>query len=80
MALKLKQSLLSNFNSILSNAPPTCQVKVQDKDHVNIVNDINKLKEGVLNGSISSTFADSAATSNIRMTKDRSKLVFVETG
>jgi hypothetical protein len=53
---------------------------VQDEDHVNMVYEINKLKEGVLNGSISSAFADRAATSNIGMTKDRSKGAFVETG
>ena len=36
--------------------------------------------EGVLNGSIPSAFADSAATLNVRMMKDRSKFVFVQTG
>ncbi len=44
-----------------------------------MVNDINKLKEGVLNGSIPSAFADSAATSNVGTTKDRSKFAFVST-
>ncbi len=72
--VQLKQSLLSNYYSVLSKAPPTCQVEVQDKDHINMVNEINKLKEGVLNGSIPSTFADSAATSNIGTTKDQSKV------
>jgi hypothetical protein len=34
IALNLKQNILSNFHSILSdNAPPTCQVKEQDDDH-----------------------------------------------
>ncbi len=71
---------LSNFYFVLSDAPPPCQVKVQDKDHVNMVNDINKLKEGVLNSFIPSAFADNAATSNVKTMKDRSKFAFVETG
>ena len=44
-----------------------------------MINDINKIKEGVLNGSIPSTFADSAATSNVGTMKDRNKLAFVMT-
>ncbi len=53
---------------------------MQDEDHVNMVNEINKLKEGVLNGSIPSAFVDSTATSNVGMTKDQSKGAFVKTG
>ncbi len=45
-----------------------------------MVNDINKLKEEVLDNSIPSAFTDSAATSNVGTTKDRSKFAFVETG
>jgi hypothetical protein len=44
-----------------------------------MTNNINKIKEGVLNGSIPSAFADSAATSNVRRMKDRNKLAFVMT-
>ncbi len=81
IALNLKQNLLSNFYSILSdNAPPTCQVEEQDDNHNETVYNTNKLKEGVWNGSIPSTFADSAATSGIRTKKDQSRNAFVLTG
>jgi hypothetical protein len=60
--------LLSNYYSILSEtAPPPCQVKVQEI--INNVNNITALKKfikrGVLNGSIPSIVADSAATSSV---------------
>jgi hypothetical protein len=71
IALKLKQSLLSNFDSVLSdNALPTCQVREQDEDHNKMVYNTNKLKEGLMNGSIPSAFADSTATFSIRTKKD----------
>jgi hypothetical protein len=73
--------LLASFYSILSdNALPPCQVNEQDEDYNKMVYNTNKLKEGVLNGSIPSAFADSAATSNIRTKKDQSKNAFVLTG
>ena len=57
--------LSTNFNSILDyTAPPTCQVDEQDDDHVEQVNNINELKQGVLEGSIPSAIADSGATQN----------------
>jgi hypothetical protein len=66
---KIRPDLLSNYYSILSNiALPPCQVKEQE--YVNNVNDTTALKKiikkGVLNGSIPSIVADSAATSSVR--------------
>ncbi len=72
---------LSNFYSILSdNSPSTCQVEEQDGDHGEMVYNTNKLKEGVLNCSIPSAFADSAATSSAGTKKDQSRNAFVSTG
>ncbi len=71
----------SNFYSILTdNAPPTCQVNEQDDDPVEQVNNINKLKQGVLDGSIPSAIADSGATSSIGTKRDRNRNTFVATG
>ncbi len=76
IALKLKLDLLSDFYSILDNtAPPNCRVDKQNK-----VNSSNKIREGVLNGSIPSAIADSGAASNIRTTRDRARKAFVATG
>jgi hypothetical protein len=81
IALKLKQNLLSNFYSVLSdNAPPTCPVDEQDDDHNETVNIFNELKIGVLNGTITSAFADSGATSYVGTTKDRARQAFIATG
>jgi hypothetical protein len=81
IALKLTLNLLSNFYSILDNtAPPTCQVDEQDDDNNQKVNNINKIKEGVFDGSIPSAVTDSGATSNIGTTKDRAMKAFVATG
>jgi hypothetical protein len=80
IALKLKLTLLANYYSILDNtAPPTCQVGKQDDDHVEQVNNINKLKQGVLDGSIPSAVADSGATSSVGTKRDRKKNAFVAT-
>ena len=81
IALKLKQNLLSNFYSILSDhAPPTCPVDEQDADHNETVNNINELKIGVLNGTIASAFADSGATFHVGTKKDRDCQAFITTG
>ena len=81
ISLKLKQNLLSNFYSILSDhAPPTCPVDKQDDDHNETVNNINELKIEVLNGTILSAFTDSGATSNVGTTKDRDRRAFIATG
>ena len=44
------------------------------------VNNINELKQGVLDGSIPSAVADSGATSSVGTKKDRKKNAFVATG
>ena len=44
------------------------------------VNNINKLKQGVLDGSIPSAVADSGATSSVGTKSDRKKNAFVATG
>jgi hypothetical protein len=62
------------------NASLICQVKEQDEDHNEMVYNTNELKDGVLNGSIPSVFADSAATSSIGTKKDQSRNAFVLTG
>jgi hypothetical protein len=73
--------LSSNFYSILTdNAPPTCQVDEQDNDPVEQVNNINKLKLGVLDGSIPSAVADSGVTSAVGTKRDRKRNTFVATG
>ena len=74
-------NLLANYYSILDNtAPPTCQVDKQDDDHVEQLNNINELKQRVLNGSIPSAVADSGATSSVGTNRDRKKNTFVPTG
>ncbi len=71
----------SNFYSILTNnAPPTCQVDEQDDDLIEQVNNINKLKQGVLDESIPSTIADSGATSSIGTKRGRKRNAFFATG
>jgi hypothetical protein len=73
--------LSSNFYSILTNnAPPTCQVDEQEDDPVEQVNNINKLKQGVLDGSIPSAVANSGATSSIKTKRDRKRNAFITTG
>jgi hypothetical protein len=73
--------LSSNFYSILTiNAPPTCQVNEQDNDPVEQVNNINKLKQGVLDGSTPSAVANSGATLSIGTKRDRKRNAFVATG
>jgi hypothetical protein len=73
--------LSSNFCLILTdNAPPTCQVDEQDDDPVEQVNNINELKQGVLDGSIPSAVANSGATSSVRTKRDRKRNAFVATG
>jgi hypothetical protein len=44
------------------------------------VNNINELKQGVLDGSIPSAIADSGATSSIGTKRDKKRNVFVATG
>jgi hypothetical protein len=81
IALKLKLTLSTNFYSILDyTAPPTCQVDEQDDDHVEQVNNINELKQGVLDGSIPSAIADSGATLSIGTKRDKKRNAFVATG
>ncbi len=73
--------MASNFYSILTiNAPPTCQVNKQDDDLIEQVNNINKLKQGVLDGSIPSAIANSGATSSVGTKKDRKRNAFIMTG
>jgi hypothetical protein len=73
--------LSSNFYSILTdNAPPTCQVNEQDDDPVEQVNNINELKQGVLDGSIPSAVADSGAALSIGTKRDRKRNAFIMTG
>jgi hypothetical protein len=73
--------LSSNFYSIsTNNAPPTCQVDEQDNDPVEQVNNINELKQGVLDGSIPSAVADSGATLSVGTKRDRKRNAFVMTG
>jgi hypothetical protein len=73
--------LSSNFYSILTNnAPPTCQVDEQDDDPVEQVNNINELKQGVLDGSILSVIANSGATSSVGTKRDRKRNTFIMTG
>jgi hypothetical protein len=65
---------------LTNNAPPTCQVDEQDDDSIEQVNNINKLKQGVLDGSIPSAIADSGATSSVGTKRDRKRNAFVATG
>ncbi len=65
---------------MLTNAPPPCQVKEQDDDHNEQVNNINKIKKGVFDGSIPSTVADSGATSSVGTKRDRNRKAFTPTG
>jgi hypothetical protein len=65
---------------LTNNAPPTCQVDEQDDDPVEQVNNINKLKQGVLDESIPSAVADSGATSSVATKRDRKRNAFVATG
>jgi hypothetical protein len=73
--------LSSNFYSILTNnSPPTCQADEQDDDPVEQVNNINELKQGVLDGSIPSAIANSGATLSVRTKRDRKRNTFIATG
>ncbi len=74
---KIKLDLLSNYYAILSNTvPPPCQVEEQESNkppkRVNTVNKMYALeqliKQGVLDGSIPSIVANSAATSSVDTT------------
>jgi hypothetical protein len=77
---KIKPALLSNYYSILSDAaPPPCQVKAQVASSTSIAN-INKIRQGVLDGSIPSAVANSGATSNVRTKKDKAKKAYIPTG
>ncbi len=65
---------------MLTNALPPCQVEEQDNDHDEQVNNINKIKKGVLDGLIPSTVADSGATSSVGTKRDRNRKAFAPTG
>ncbi len=66
---------------ILDNtAPPTCQVDEKDDDHVEQVNNINELKQGVLDGTIPSAITDSGATSSVGTKRDKKRNAFMATG
>jgi hypothetical protein len=65
---------------VLTNALPPCQVKEQDDDHNKQVNNIYKIKKGVLNELIPSAVADSRATSSVRTKRDRNRKAFAPTG
>jgi hypothetical protein len=65
---------------MLTNASPPCQVKEQDNDHDEQVNNINKIKKGVLGGSIPFDVADSGATSSVGTKRDRNRKAFAPTG
>ncbi len=81
IALKLKLNLTANYYSILDNtAPPTCQVDKQDNNHMEQVNNINELKQGVFDGSIPSAATDNRATSSVGTKRDRKRNAFVATG
>jgi hypothetical protein len=71
---KIKPALLSNYYSILSNiTPPPCQVEEQgiskQPESIHNINEMKAfeqlIKKEVLNGSIPSIIADSAATSHV---------------
>jgi hypothetical protein len=65
--------LLSNYYGILANTtPPDCQVKEQMSIKEETIIQISKasIKSGVLDRTIPSIIADSAATSNDRAKKD----------
>ncbi len=65
-----------NYYSILSDtAPPPCQVKAQVTSSTNIAT-INKIRQGVLDGSIPSAVANSGATSNVGTKKDKAKQAY----
>ena len=64
----------------MTNAPPPCQVKEQDNDHDEQVNNINKIEKGVPDTSIPSAVADSGATSSVRIKRDRNKKAFTPIG
>ena len=65
---------------MLTNALPPGQVKEQDSDHDEQVNNINKIKKGVLDGSIPSAVPDSGATSSVGTKRDRNRKAFAPTG
>ena len=66
-----------NYYSILSNtAPPPCQVKAQVTSSTHTAH-INKIRQGVLDGSIPSAVADSGATSNVGTKKDKAKQAYI---
>jgi hypothetical protein len=59
---------------------PTCQINKQDDDPIEQVNNINKLKQGVLDRSIPSAVANSGATLSVGTKRDRKRNGFVVTG
>jgi hypothetical protein len=65
---------------VLTNALPPGQIKEQDNNHNEQVNNINKIKKGILDGSIPSAMADSGATSSIGKKRDRNRKAFARTG
>jgi hypothetical protein len=76
---KIKPTLLSNYYSILSNtAPPPCHVEAQVTSSTRIAH-INKIRQGVLNGSIPSAVADSGITTNLGTKKDKTKQAYIPT-
>jgi hypothetical protein len=69
-----------NYYSILSDtAPPPCRVKAQERSSTSI-STINKIRQGVLDGSIPSAIANSSATSNVGTKKDKAKQAYIPTG
>ncbi len=69
-----------HYYSILSDtAPPPCQVKAQATSSTSIAN-INKIRQGVLDGSIPSAITNSGATSNVSTKKDKAKQTYIPTG
>jgi hypothetical protein len=72
----------------LEPAPPPCQVKAQETSSPRKrINNItkhnplhNQIKQGVLNGSIPSTIADSGVTSHVGTTKNSAQQAFIPTG
>jgi hypothetical protein len=72
---KIKPALSSKYYYILTNTTlPECQVKEQTSTKQEGINKLAKetIKQGTLNGTLPSIVADSAATSNVGTTKDKS--------
>jgi hypothetical protein len=65
---------------VVTNTLLPCQVKEQDDDHDEQVNNINEIKKRVLDRSIPSAVADSRATSSVGTKRDRNRKAFAPTG